>query len=362
MSRPPDDMPHDEHLRTALRHAPDAQLQAPRDVSAQILAAAHRAAAERRPTPAPARRPWWAFGSPRRLGASGAFATVLLAGVVGLLWRGQQPGPETELAREAAAPVAAEPAPAAAAMPAAEPAPTAAPPAPPPKTAAPRPVRHPAPEVPAPAPAPTPAPALEAAQTQARAERARSDQALKQEQRKLAQDAMNSADRRITAELKDRAPSRLAEADTAPVQAPRLETAAAGVAQPPPAPPPAAPAVALGRAAAPALMARPRPTAPWMDALAAGATVQWMVDGEARAPTSSWLYALAEQTQGRWRAATGTPAGTDHSVVQWQRGNELLGRLWLGDERVRWCDAQGRCEEALLDAGVGPVLRKGLAR
>lgn len=352
MSRMPGDMEPDEHLRAALRHAPDAQLQAPHDVSAQILAAAHRAAAEKPTAPAPARRPWWAFGSPRRLGASGAFATVLLAGVLGLLWRGQQPGPQTEAASEAAAPQA-EVVPAAPPAPVAQPAepvPAATPPAPPKKVIATRAVQHPAPQA---------APA-------APAERARADQALQQEQRKRTQDAMENAARRTADEAKERATSRLAEADAAPPPPARQEAAAAGVARPaPPPPPPAAHApVTLGRAAAmaPPLMARPRPTAPWMDALAAGAAVQWTVDGEARAPTSSWLYALAEQTQGRWLPVAGAPAGTDHSVVQWQRGNELLGRLWLGDERVRWCDAQGRCEEALLDAGVGPVLRKGLAR
>lgn len=361
MSRVPGDMPPDEHLRAALRHAPDAQLQAPHDVSAQILAAAHRAAAEKPPAPAPARRPWWAFGSPRRLGASGAFATVLLAGVLGLLWRGQQPGPQTEAANEAAAPLAEAMPAAAPAAPAAQPAepapvpapaPVVTPPAPPKKAIETRAVQHPAPQA---------APA-------APAERGRADQALQQEQRKQTQDAMDNAARRTADEAKERATSRLAEADAAPPPPARQEAAAAGLARPappPPSPPPATHApVTLGRAAAmaPPLMARPRPTAPWMDALAAGAAVQWTVDGEARAPTSSWLYALAEQTQGRWRAVDGAPAGTDYSVLQWQRGNEPPGRLWLGDERVRWCDAQGRCEEALLDAGVGPVLRKGLAR
>ena len=99
-----------------------------------------------------------------------------------------------------------------------------------------------------------------------------------------------------------------------------------------------------------------------MDALAAGNEVQWKVDGEARAPSSSWLYALAEQTQGRWRPAANPRPPAGDSTVQWLRGDQPLGRLWLGDERVLWCDAQGRCEEAALDAGVGPVLRKGLAR
>ncbi len=82
----------DAHLRAALRHAPDAEVAAPADVSAQIIAAAHRSAGERA---APAVRPptargrWWL----QPWGASGALATVLMAGVIGLMWRGETPGP-----------------------------------------------------------------------------------------------------------------------------------------------------------------------------------------------------------------------------------------------------------------------------
>jgi len=118
-----------------------------------------------------------------------------------------------------------------------------------------------------------------------------------------------------------------------------------------------------GRAApAPALMAAPRPTGPWMDALAAGPAVQWTVNGEARAPTSSWLYALAVQTQGRWRPAPNAQPLAGEQVVSWKRGDEALGRLWLGADRVLWCDAAGRCEEAALAPDVALALGKGLAR
>lgn len=101
-------MPADEHLRHALRHAPDAGSEAPAHVSAQIIAAGYRAAAEQAPAlPAAAaqrtQRPPW------RLGASGALASVAMAGVIGLLWRGEPPpavapGVASEVA--AAAPVA----------------------------------------------------------------------------------------------------------------------------------------------------------------------------------------------------------------------------------------------------------------
>jgi hypothetical protein len=102
--------PPDAHLRQALRHAPDAEVQAPSELSAQILAAAHRAAADRPARAAAASRHWWPRGATWRLGASGAFASVLMAGVIGLLWRGEPPGPARE-DPAAAAPAAAPPLP-----------------------------------------------------------------------------------------------------------------------------------------------------------------------------------------------------------------------------------------------------------
>lgn len=75
----------DAHLHAALRHAPDAGLEAPAALSARIRAAAHAAV---RPAP------WWQrwrAEPPWRLGASGAFATFALAGVIGLLWQGEPP-------------------------------------------------------------------------------------------------------------------------------------------------------------------------------------------------------------------------------------------------------------------------------
>jgi len=354
-------VPPDEHLRAALRHAPDAQLAAPPDISAQILAAAHRAAAEPATAPAAPKRRWWVFQTPQRLGASGAFATVLLAGVVGVLWHGQQPGPATEAFNEAPAPAAA-PAPA----PAVEPASSAVASA-----------REPD------APLSATAPAAPAKVTAAPAQQLRQSQQQQKQARARAEESKRETGREI-ARMDERRSADLHKEQAAPPQA-RGETVVAAappppapVLAPPPAvvaaPAPAAPATAMADASPPArasrsapaavggMMAKPRPTAPWMDALAAGPQVQWQVDGEARAPTSSWLYALAEQTQGRWRAAPGAQLQAGDNVVQWQRSETLLGRLWLGNERVLWCDAQGRCEEAALAADVTSALRKGLAR
>ncbi len=107
--------PPDAHLRQALRHAPDARLQAPPELSAQILAAAHRAKADQPPLPAGTPRLAWPWSRRWSLGTSGALASLLLAGVIGVLWRGDPPGPARERLALAPAPavVAATPAPAA---------------------------------------------------------------------------------------------------------------------------------------------------------------------------------------------------------------------------------------------------------
>ncbi len=100
---PPDagarDLPRDEHLRAALRHLPDVSLQPPPHLRAQLLAAAERAVAAA-PAPGPAgpaaRQPRWRGWRPLGLGASGAFASLMLAGVIGLIWREDLPGPAVD--------------------------------------------------------------------------------------------------------------------------------------------------------------------------------------------------------------------------------------------------------------------------
>ncbi len=341
------DIERDLHLSAALRHAPDAGLSAPPDISALILAAAHRAAAERAPPAPPRRKRGWLgwfgwFGTPWRLGASGAygaFASLALAGVIGLLWRGEPtPGAAPERVAEAV-PAAASAAPLVA------PAAVAAdaPPAPTPATARAVAVRAAAPAASSPAePAPIDAPAAPAV---------------------MLSEAMPAPTPMPTPMPMPPLPAPAPAADTA------LGAAAEAPAQARAARPSLLRADAenqgsqANRQAAPAaIMAVPRPQAPWMDALAAGKAVQWRIDGQARAPTSSWLYALAEQTQGRWRTASGVlPAQADNEV-QWWREGALQGRFWLGAQRVLWCTAQGACEEAPLDVDVPTALRKELAR
>lgn len=78
--------PPDAHLRAALLHAPDRDLQPPPLLSARILAEARRAVA---PPPWPQRL--WAWLA--RPVPAGAFSSLLLAGFIGLMWR-EGPPPE----------------------------------------------------------------------------------------------------------------------------------------------------------------------------------------------------------------------------------------------------------------------------
>jgi hypothetical protein len=97
------DLPRDEHLRAALRHAPDAGVGAPADLGLKIRAAALRAATVAAAPPPPSlvvpswpERLWSWLGQPGRMGASGAFATVLIATVIGMVWRSEVPPAEVQ--------------------------------------------------------------------------------------------------------------------------------------------------------------------------------------------------------------------------------------------------------------------------
>ncbi len=372
------DLPRDEHLRAALRHAPDADLGAPADVSAQILAAAHRAAAERPAAapPPPRRRGWWSWlGSPQRLGTSGAFALVLMAGVIGLMWRGGTPGPATEAMAPPAEPPAAN-APAASAA-VVEPARRA--------------------EADAP-PAAKPSPVARAAKDDR--------QALEERQasRKVAAEADATERRRDAAEAKARkevearppaappppppppvaivpaAPLPVVPPAPAPAPAPattvadnavRLERAAAAAPAPLPAPAPApalaaAPRLAGAVGATQALRQAPASAggAPSPDFAWRLPQAAWAGEGGSRAPAPGWLQALGAQAQGRWRrAAEVPPAGVLH-VLRMDRPGQPSGRLWLATDRVVWCGgAEGEaCVEAMLVPEAAAALAASLGK
>lgn len=309
------DIERDAHLLAALRHAPDAQAGAPAHLGAQIVAAAHRAVAEPAPRNAPPARRWpWL----NRLGASGALATVALAGVLGLLWRGERPGPAVEDAPTAAPTSVPMPMPAPAAPP--EPAP-----APPPVQASPA-------SAPSPRPPARPAPRAEAPLAQ--------EAVAAAQQREAAQAAQT---RRV--EREERAErAAVADAARAAATAPRPALAAA----PPPPPPAAMPAP---------------PPVPWLAALAAGDAVEWQLEGRPWTPAPDWLHALAEVAAGRAQPADGPPpTAAGEVVLAWARRGEPAARLWLGPQRLLWCDAASRCQSAALDTAAAAALRRTLPR
>jgi len=340
------DIARDEHLRAALRHAPDAALAAPEPVSAQILAAAHRAAAEPAPV-APGRRRWWPLPV-WRLGASGALASVLLAGVVGLLWHEAPPGPASE--DDAAPPPAAAPAGRAMVPPAAKAqqeatAPMAAQP------------------VPAPTPTPTPTPAP------APTEPARTSRLLRTPPQTPAPGAAGA-----TAALEPAAAAvPRAAASPAPIpQAPALDAAgptqaaqlpravaaegSAATASPPALSrretPSRAPALAESPAAPPAA-----PMPPWAGAPGPSSGA---ADLEARDAAAAWLRELARQTSSPWRDAVDKVPPPEPADFVLSRGGATAGRLWLRDGQALWCDAAGRCQLAPLRPGAEAALRQGL--
>jgi hypothetical protein len=312
----------DPRLVAALRHAPDADLQAPPEVTARVMAAARAAVAPARPRAFPAwPRPW-------ALGASGALASVLMAGFVAVLWRGEPP-PETVVAS------APEPAPAPVAEPPAAARPPAAlaeaPSAPERRLAAP-PAR---PAAKSAAPAPVAADA-------ARRERAAADAAPPQP----------TQDPRVAAAAGHTAtPAAVAAPPTAPPAAAAPPVAA------PPAAVPVAPATApVAEAAAPASLPRLDANTTTAFAPLAGQRqpLAWQVDGRVPAPADmAWLRELDRVALPRWRwteQEAEAPPGARRI-----RLNGIADRatLIVGDGFVQWCnDGAGapRCRHATLDA------------
>jgi len=102
---PPDEPARDERLRAALRHAPDRDARPPEALSASILRSAQQAA---RPTPSPsaASRAWQAvkdgLAALTRPAPAAAFASLMLATVIGVMWQGGPP-PEDRAASMPAA-------------------------------------------------------------------------------------------------------------------------------------------------------------------------------------------------------------------------------------------------------------------
>jgi hypothetical protein len=348
-------LPPDPHLQAALRHAPDAERSAPPELSAQILATAHRSATQRPASAAPAKPPpglgaWWAIWT--RPGPRAAFATLLMVGFVGLLWRDETPGPAVDGPSAAMTPIAAAPAsppsaasPAAAAVPVAPaelPAPAAARErsamAAKPSTAAPA---KPAAEAPAQAPVPA-----------AVAEPSPPTQDTPPVGRALAEAATKPAPLRMRP---DAAESVAVAATPSPAATPPATARTARLLA---APSFASSSSAAGTNAASDLL---RPAPPWAEqALPASRWQQGEPSGAA--VDTAWLLALARTTQGRWQPAADGPPADAAPMLLGLRGESERGRLWLEAGAVLWCPTAGPCQRAVLSPTELRALRGGLQR
>lgn len=348
MNKPNVDMLPDEHLRTALRHAPDADSAAPADVSAQIRAAAWRAVAgknTRRATSLQRAVVW--FDKPSRLGASGAFATLVLAGVVGLIWQQEQPGP----ARPPAALIEAAPQ--------LESAPVA---------------QAPSPTTPLPAVVTPSSPVVEAERPAAKAERPAA------RARVVARPVLPAPPPQASAGA-DKV-SQTADTDNPAADAVR-QSAATARSTPEPAPVAAAGALVTPNlpSAAPAANAAPTPSAAtaskrdaqaafsqraplarernsalaapaWPQALfTSGTGMAWrQAHGGASELPADVLKVLAGLPEAAWQATGRDARGADAEAWLLQRNGMLVAQLWLGADSVRICEvlplAEQRCAQA----------------
>lgn len=382
MKHSPDD-PHDEPARDAwlseaLRHAPDADAAPPAAVRETILRQARAAAASA--TPRQSAGPWqrfdaaWSWLSGPR--AAAAFASVMVATVIGLMWwdrpidEALRPSePPTPVAAPAAAPEQAPPAPAAADARSAAPRALGAEPprdlaaAPPPRAAPQR--KREAPQRAEPsndahreaAAAPAPAPAPEPAQTAMRADG---------EARALA-DARASADKETRAI--DAARERRTAAAQEKAAAPALRSAqgaAAGpmhVPAPAAAPAPAPPAVA----AAPMRQPRSAPFGALLEALAEDSPRwRWQLDGaDVRALTpqlQAWLQSLDRAIAGRAAAtdpAASAPASGSVQELRLLRDGTVQAVVRIGADGRVHVDIAGEAPRvAQLAASNAAALRR----
>ena len=376
----------DKHLQVALRHAPDANTKAPPELTAQILAAAHRSARERpSPLPEPAVEwrtrlmAWWRLPQ-----AHAAMATVLLAGVVGLLWRDEQPGPGVD--RDL--------------MPVAQAPQTAAPPPPA-------------------APAETAQAELRATHQTQRAGRPELDaQSRQQAARARHHERARAAATPDSAALKEPAaadPMRKADgldkssetagaALPAPPVAPTAVPAAAATAAtaaipapvtapaPAPAPAPAlAPAVQVSGAANQAkptptsspAAAVPSPAAPAARMLGTQAQQPnltrltppplaldtsavdgwtWQPGSALRQPDRAWMSALLQPAQGQWRPVGDAQPVKSSLRLERSPPGEPAQQIWLEPESLLWCVANRGCQRAPMAAQQRQTLLEGLTR
>ena len=372
----PDDAFIDAALRRALDHAPDLAAQPDWRLRKAILQAG-RDAVTPAATPAAAdvgHASWWQRlwgGDGRsRMPWNAAFATVLVATLVTVMWR-SEPVPDARLDGEAqvAAPSPGEAAPVPAPPPAAEASPPAreeerkTEPTPAPKA-----------EPAAPAPAPAPAPLREASPGIDQASNAAQERSVvRQPQKSRAEEA--SAPANATDALADVAPS-AAEAQRGPALRRPLEVPpATSAVRPAPAPAPAAtaPDSATRRAApstapgAPAggAVARDEATEPPTFA----ALAQW--DRLVIAESGGARRTLSRDEATDLRALMGSVAISAVEArrfagpVTWrltmERNGQVLAVLEVGNQQVRWREGVAPAATGVPNAGALGALRAALA-
>lgn len=349
MTAAPDtDSPRDAHLLAALRHAPDRDVAPPAELSAHILGQArqavqggHAAAASRAGLAGLLKR--WFDGLSRPL-AAGAVGSVLVAGLVGLMWR-EGPPPQALPGSEpvAVAPVGsatgAAPAAAADSSVAALTPPTATPAADPAAApaAATTPAAAPAPlaRARAPAAAPAPPPAAPSPQARAPAPPPHADVVA----------ATKSAENHPAA--RPAAPE-AASPPPEPAQPLRSEPSVAAALPAPAAPAGAGPA--LAEASSPSVAAdRARVPPTRLAALPPVDPLRQVVAALSAAADDDWrqrLLALQARAQGRWSRSP-APAPEGGSVVSDASG-QVWGRLWLDGLQLQWQDREGQLWQATL--------------
>lgn len=319
----------DARLRKALDAAPDAQLQPHARTREAIRAAAHDSVQ-------PAWKRWW----PRAVASSprwaGAFATVVVATLVVVMWEGREvPGVRPDAERVARAPV-----------PAPQPAP-AAPPTPAVQSEAPAAVMAPAAREPAPAPraaAPAPASAQkEAARAATAAKSARTAAPLAEVQRR------------------ERAASRDAKAPVLADEAPAAAEALARAPATAPAAAPAAPSVLAQRQPEPSAGARSAPAAlPWSQVRIEAAGDAVVVTRE----QAGQLPALVTSLLGSPTEDAEPGAARGWLRLELGQGDETAGVLEVVGERWRWTPmGVGRPARMLAaDAAVSAALQQEALR
>lgn len=328
MAEPLRNLEPDSYLQAALRHAPDRDLQPPPPVSAHILAAARRAVAP------PAIRPSWRerlaqiFGGTGRPALSGALGSLVLAGVIGLIWRDGPP--------PATAPDALEPPPPALSAPA--------------ETAV---AGIPA-EAPAVAPAaPTPATTATAGKTPSAHSTARNSA------RSEAVVAATVGHSRSTdaptaagvSEATATTPNPPAVQPSSPAPEPLAESAPLHPSAPVADPPAAGAAKRAAPAPAARLDAAHRPAAdPDFDPLA-DVLANWADTGLGATHASrNRLRAASARRVGPWQAGPALPPGLGLDLVDDQ--GRYRGRLLEAEDQIRWQGADGLAWQAPATAGA----------